>query len=82
MSPESLVPVRRSQVESEAYERLVGDETASVVRATASDLLIVSPAAYGELGTFGEAVERIINERKTPYEALKWAQLEAEKTLP
>jgi hypothetical protein len=74
--------MRRSQVESERYVQLVGDEVATVARAAAPDLLIVSPKAVGELGTFGQAVERIISERNTPYEAIKWAQLEAEKTLP
>lgn len=82
VSPEGLVPVRRSQVESERYVQLVGDEVATVVQATASDLLIVSPMAYGELGTFGQAVEGIVAGRNTPYEAMKWAQQEVERTLP
>lgn len=82
MAPEWLAPVRKSQVESEPYEQLVGDEVATVVRATAADILIASPKAFGELDLFSQAAERVIVESDTPGEALEWAQQKADEALP
>jgi multiple sugar transport system substrate-binding protein len=82
MSPEWLAPMRKSQVESESYEQLVGDEVATVVRAAAADILIASPKVQGELALFVRAAERVITEGETPSEALEWAQQQAEKALP
>jgi multiple sugar transport system substrate-binding protein len=82
MAPSWLVPVRKSQVESEAYAQLVGDEVATVVRAAVPNVLIVAPKVFGELDIFGRAAERVINGMDMPSEALEWAQQEAEKALP
>jgi multiple sugar transport system substrate-binding protein len=82
MAPEWLAPVRKSQVESEFYEQLVGDEAATVVRSAAADILIVSPRVQGELDTFSQAAERVIAERETSIEALEWAQQKAERIFP
>jgi multiple sugar transport system substrate-binding protein len=82
MAPEWVVPVRTSQIESESYEQLVGDEVASVVRAAAADILIVSPRIYGELALFDQAAERVITDGDTSNQALEWAQQEAKKALP
>ena len=82
MAPEWLAPVRTSQVESEPYEQLVGDEVATVVRAAADDILIASPKVHSELDIFSQAAERAITERETPTEALEWAQQQAKRAFP
>jgi multiple sugar transport system substrate-binding protein len=82
MAPEWMAPVRQSQIESEPYEQLVGDEVAAVVRAAASDILIVSPKVQSDLDLFDQAAERVITDGDTPGEALEWAQQQAEKALP
>jgi ABC-type glycerol-3-phosphate transport system substrate-binding protein len=82
MAPEWMAPVRMSQVESESYEQLAGDEVAAVVRAAADDVLIVSPKVYDELDLFSRAAERVVTDGETPSDALEWAQQEAEKALP
>jgi multiple sugar transport system substrate-binding protein len=81
MPPEWLVPMRKSQVESDAFTQLVGSEAAAVVRASTNDLLIISPATADRLNIFRQAVERIIYERSTPSEALEWAQLKVDQTF-
>jgi ABC-type glycerol-3-phosphate transport system substrate-binding protein len=81
MPPEWLVPMRTSQIESEAYARLVGPETVEVVRASANHLRIISPATVEKLNIFEQAVARVIYERNTPHEALEWAQLEVDQTF-
>jgi multiple sugar transport system substrate-binding protein len=82
MAPEWLAPVRTSQVESESYEQLVGDEVAAVVRASVDNILMVSPRVQGELDAFEQAAERVITQGETPSEALEWAQQKVEKALP
>jgi multiple sugar transport system substrate-binding protein len=82
MAPEWLAPVRKSQAESEPYEQLVGDELATAVRATADDILVVSPKVRSELDILNQVAERVITGRETPSEALEWAQRQAEKALP
>jgi multiple sugar transport system substrate-binding protein len=79
--PDWLVPMRKSQVESETYTQLLSAEAADIIKASAGDVLIISPAAAGRLSIFGQAVERVITERNTASEALEWAQQEAEKTF-
>jgi multiple sugar transport system substrate-binding protein len=81
MPPEWLVPMRTSQIESEAYSRLVGSEVAAVVKASANDLHVISPATVERLNIFEQAVERVIYERNTPNEALEWAQLKVDQTF-
>jgi multiple sugar transport system substrate-binding protein len=82
MPPEWLAPLRTSQVESESYEQLVGDEVAAFVRAAANDILIISPKVRSELDIFSRAAERVITKGDTPREALEWAQQQAKKALP
>jgi multiple sugar transport system substrate-binding protein len=82
MSPRWLAPMRSSLGESEAYEQLVGDEVAAIVREVMPDVLTVSPEADGAMRPLGQAVERIVMERDTPQEAMDWAQQEAERIFP
>jgi ABC-type glycerol-3-phosphate transport system substrate-binding protein len=79
MPPGWLAPMRSSLGESEAYEQLVGDEVAEIVRASMTDVLTVSPKLSNEFGPMRQAVERIVTGRDTPQEAMDWAQQEAER---
>ena len=82
-SPDRLIPARRSLVESAAYERRVGDDTAAVVRESVEGELLLFPTSLPEAGEaaweiFEEAVDAIIDERSTPQEAMGWAQQQSE----
>jgi multiple sugar transport system substrate-binding protein len=79
MSPDWLAPMRSSLGESEAYEQLVGEEVAEIVRASMTDVHTVSPKLSNEFGPLRQAIERIVTERNTPHEAMDWAQQEAER---
>jgi ABC-type glycerol-3-phosphate transport system substrate-binding protein len=79
LPPDWLAPMRSSLGESEAYEELVGDEVAEIIRASMTDVLTVSPKLAGEMGPLRQAVDRIVTERNTPQEAMGWAQQEAER---
>ncbi len=75
--PERTAPVRKSLAESSEYQRLVGDETAAVVRASLDNVLLLSPklAEFEDaFNIFGKAMEAILSGRSTPLEALTWAQ--------
>jgi multiple sugar transport system substrate-binding protein len=82
MPPGWLAPMRSSLGESEAYEQLVGEEVAEIVRATIPHALTVSPKLADQFGPFGQAVERTTTGRNTPQEAMEWAQQEAERMFP
>jgi multiple sugar transport system substrate-binding protein len=82
MPPDWLAPMRSSLGESEAYEQLVGEEVAEVVRASMPDVLTISPKLADQFGPFRQAVDRITTGRDTPQEAMDWAQQEAEKAFP
>jgi ABC-type glycerol-3-phosphate transport system substrate-binding protein len=82
MPPGWLAPMRSSLGESEAYEQLVGEEVAEVVRASMTDVLTISPKLADQFGPLRQAVDRIITGRNTPQEAMDWAQQEAERMFP
>jgi len=75
--PVRQTPVRRSLVESQEYEREVGKEIATVVRASMEDALILSPRLAefeGAIEIFGEAHAALLAGQMTPEEAMTWAQ--------
>jgi multiple sugar transport system substrate-binding protein len=82
MPPNWLAPMRSSLGESEAYEQLVGEEVAEVVRASMTDVLTISPELANQFGPFRQAFDRITTGRDTPQEAMDWAQQEAERRFP
>jgi len=75
--PQRQTPVRRSQLESTAYEQQVGGDVAAVARASMENSLLLSPRLVEfeqALGIFQQAVEAIITLRATPEEAMVRAQ--------
>jgi ABC-type glycerol-3-phosphate transport system substrate-binding protein len=81
-----LVPTRRSLIESTAYENLVGDEVAMVVRQSLEFAVPVSIWQWISLGnaidTFNQAIEDVVEGSATPQEALDWAQERAKNQMP
>ena len=81
-----LVPTRRSLIESEVYEQVVGDEVATVVRQSLEFAVPVSLWQWMSLGsainTFNDAVEDVVEGRSTPQDALDLAQERAESQMP
>ena len=75
--PRAGIPVRRSVIESKAYEEQVGDEEAATARASIEHALFLSPAGwdtYGTLQYFTDAVRKVSADLATPLEALTEAQ--------
>jgi multiple sugar transport system substrate-binding protein len=71
------MPVRKSLLESEAFEDEVGEDVAAVARHSIEHALLLSPEAweiYGQFQTFDEALARIFSGRATALEAMQWAQ--------
>ena len=81
-----LVPPRRSVIESNAYEAMVGEEVAEVVRQSLEFAIPVSLWQWSSLGnaieTFNQAIEDVVEGRSTPQEALDWAQENARNQMP
>jgi multiple sugar transport system substrate-binding protein len=81
-----LVPTRRSLVESQAYEQIVGENVATVVRQSLEFAVPVSLWQWMSLGSaidsFNDAVEDVVEGRYTPQEALDIAQERAEGQMP
>lgn len=81
-----LVPTRRSLVESQVYEQIVGDEVATVVRQSLEFAVPVSLWQWMSLGSaidsFNDAVEDVVEGRSTPQDALDLAQERAESQMP
>jgi ABC-type glycerol-3-phosphate transport system substrate-binding protein len=76
-----LIPARRSLAESDAYNELVGDEMANVVRASLEHAVPYSPEIWTEFApameAFSAAVNDIIEDESTVHEALDDAQRRA-----
>jgi multiple sugar transport system substrate-binding protein len=81
MDQYGATPPRRSFVESEAYEQLVGGEIAAVVRASLEDAELVSFTRedFEDFSLLGSAIQEIVAGRATAYEALTRAQQQAER---
>jgi multiple sugar transport system substrate-binding protein len=81
-----LVPTRQSLIESQAYDLLIGEEAAGVVRQSLEFAEPVSLWQWFRLGsainTFNDAMEDIVEGQTTPQEALDLAQESAESQLP
>lgn len=75
--PGSMIPPRRSLLESVAFSNQVGADVAQVARDSMEGALLLSPdlAEFeGALEVFGKAVEQILAGAATPEEAMRWAQ--------
>jgi ABC-type glycerol-3-phosphate transport system substrate-binding protein len=73
------IPVRRSVLESEAYEQRVGGEAVDVAIASLENAEIISywtlfSGFRYEMGIFERAVQRILRAESTAQEAMDWAQ--------
>jgi ABC-type glycerol-3-phosphate transport system substrate-binding protein len=82
--PYRLMPARRSLAESSAYEDRVGAEVAAVARASMEHAFVLTLPAdldqhEGAVETFEDALEDILQGRKTPLEAMTEAQQKAGK---
>lgn len=82
--PNRLMPARRSLAESEAYEQLVGNETAAMARLAMEDATLVSywtlwgmDGAGSEMMILQRAMRRIARGEATPQEAMNMAQQQA-----
>lgn len=76
-TPHQLTPARRSLAESADFERLVGDEVATVARASLEDATFLSPdlvEVNDDINIFFQMVEHIISGRMTVAEAVAWAE--------
>jgi maltose-binding protein MalE len=76
-TPPEGMPVRKSVLDSEAFEEEVGEEMAAVTRAAIEQALFFGPEAwdiYGEFQTFSEALEKLYSGEMTASEAMHWAQ--------
>jgi multiple sugar transport system substrate-binding protein len=79
-----LIPVRRSLLESEAYEQRVGGEVVDVAIASLEEAELVSYwtlfTGFGsEMRIFDRAIDQILSGEATPQEAMDWAQSMAQK---
>jgi multiple sugar transport system substrate-binding protein len=79
-----LIPVRRSVLESEAYEQRVGGDVVDVALATLEETELVSYwtlfTRFGsEMRTFDRAIDQILSGEASPQEAMDWAQSMAQK---
>ena len=78
-----LVPARRSLVESQAYEQLVGEEVAEAVRVSAEHAVLLSPQIWtefqGAMDGFGAAIDGIVAGDLAPLEAMVELQREYER---
>jgi multiple sugar transport system substrate-binding protein len=84
--PTRHVPVRRSQAESEGYERRAGSDAAAVSRAVLENGLPYYPRDFlsrtlEALGILEQAAGMIELGARTPQEAMDWAQQEAETRI-
>ena len=81
--PYSDLPARRSLVESDAYEELVGEEAAAAGRAALEGLVVYfSPQGvelWERLEPFWRGVDAIIKGEMTAEEAMEWAQDESQR---
>ena len=72
-----LMPPRRSLVESEQFEQVLGEEVATAARLSLENAVMFSPQLWtrlgGELDTLTKAVDQIIEGTMTADEALDWA---------
>jgi multiple sugar transport system substrate-binding protein len=81
-----LIPTRQSLIESTAYEDLVGEEVAAVVR---QSLVFAVPISLwqwislgGAINTFNDAIESVLAGSTSPQEALDRAQELAKNQMP
>jgi len=75
--PCSLIPARRSLVESTVYDQLVGNDIAAVARASLTSALPVYHKFYQISDIFDDAATTIVDGDSTPQEAMDKAQREA-----
>jgi multiple sugar transport system substrate-binding protein len=83
-TPEGLAPVRRSLLESDAFEEAVGEEAAAAVRDSVQNAILISPEAAqaaAALGAFGSAVRQVLTGDVTADEAMIMAQEQMENAL-
>ena len=76
-APPEGMPVRKSVLASEAFEKEVGEEMAAVARTSIEHALFLGPKAwdiYGEFQTFNEALNKLYSGEMTASEAMYWAQ--------
>jgi ABC-type glycerol-3-phosphate transport system substrate-binding protein len=80
-----LTPVRKSLVESTAYEQQVGSGVAAAARSSMESAVLPSPRLVefggGVWEIFWRALDAIIGGRSTPEEAMTQAQQEAERIV-
>ncbi len=78
--PMRAIPVRKSMVESSAFEDKIGGNIAAVARASMENALMLSPelAKFEDaLDLFSQAFGAILEGRSTADEAMTWAQQES-----
>jgi multiple sugar transport system substrate-binding protein len=79
-----LIPVRRSILESEAYEQRVGGDVVDVALASLEEAELASywtlfTGFQSEMRVFDRAIDQILGGEATPQEAMDWAQSLAQK---
>jgi ABC-type glycerol-3-phosphate transport system substrate-binding protein len=81
-----LVPARRSLVNSQAYNQLLGDDAALVLR---QSLDFATPFSLwqwinlgGAMEAFDDAIEQVVEGDNNPQEALDQAQVKAKGQVP
>jgi multiple sugar transport system substrate-binding protein len=81
--PGTLVPARRSLVESSAFEQLIGTDVARTARAAMDDALLLSPELAefeNALQIFGTALGQVLSGQATLDEAMSAAQERAQSS--
>ena len=83
--PERDIPARKSLLESSAYQKKVGENTAQVIQVTLENAVIPSLETdkfRDAMAVFSKAIDDVLNQRATPADALIRAQRDAMAKMP